>query len=205
MSSLSSLIHELSESGMIYTEPDISGFVCKCGSIVQKRYLRKHLTSRKHLIYEQRKNRVEGVGDDLKVDNELDNELDNECGICYMEKSNHYTCTVCKNKHCTECHAHIDKCPFCRTVFPIQYTNAEKMFIEILEIYYSNVIQCRDLEFRRMHLYRICHYACIDNIIHLRKPHFKSIKRSLTNLIRDEYYSSRFYFSSFFLDLLNEY
>jgi hypothetical protein len=40
-----------------------------------------------------------------------------ECGICYLEKNDFYTCSKCKNKHCTDCKKQIFKCPFCRNCF----------------------------------------------------------------------------------------
>lgn len=76
-------------------------FECKCGATLKLTSLYTHIKTKKH----------------QKKIAELNEKIE-ECGIC-REQTNpeKYTCTTCKNTHCMSCHVHMQKCPFCRTVF----------------------------------------------------------------------------------------
>ncbi len=76
-------------------------FTCDCGSVLKKTSLYKHNKSKKHLFHIQHQDNP-------------------ECVICYEEKltSQSFQCGTCQNRHCKLCHSKIDKCPFCRTIFP---------------------------------------------------------------------------------------
>lgn len=42
-----------------------------------------------------------------------------ECDVCYLQKTDFYTCIMCRNHHCMDCNQSIRqtnfwRCPFCR-------------------------------------------------------------------------------------------
>jgi len=76
-------------------------YKCGCGSIIRKSSIYGHIRSKFHIRWTKS---VESV-------------VEATCDICYDNRINFFTCPVCRNKHCTECHTRIDKCPYCRTVF----------------------------------------------------------------------------------------
>lgn len=46
-----------------------------------------------------------------------------ECAICRENKEEFWTCSVCQNGHCLDCHEEIQlrrsRCPFCRELFAV--------------------------------------------------------------------------------------
>lgn len=98
MSTLSILI----ESGVL-TLTDTGSYRCKCGSNVKNTSIHSHLKSKKHKKYEESQ------------------VIETECTICYTHKTQFYTCHSCRNNHCMDCHTHIQKCPFCRSVFELPH------------------------------------------------------------------------------------
>ncbi len=98
------------------------GVECGCGSLVLNPNLGRHLLTPKHIQYLQTKHphRFEYVME--LVQNELSgvpNEFTQECDICNEFQMNFYQCRTCRQSHCEDCHDQIEKCPFCRTVFPL--------------------------------------------------------------------------------------
>ena len=75
-------------------------YTCKCGKIIRKASVRAHVKTRYHMS---------------RCDNA---HALQQCDICYLDKVQFYTCHECRNKHCSDCHPRMTKCPFCRKIFP---------------------------------------------------------------------------------------
>jgi len=99
--SLSTLVATLITEGTL-SEVEHHVYKCECSSsrTLKRTSLRRHLKSKRHLAHTAVPERM-------------------ECGICYDDKSNFWTCSTCKNNHCSDCHKNIRnrKCPFCRSPF----------------------------------------------------------------------------------------
>jgi len=95
-----SLVDVLLSNGTI-VQTGICQYACKCGKTILKSSLRAHVKSSYHM---EKCNNPVLTGS-------------NQCDICCTEKKQFYICHVCKNKHCSDCHPHMTKCPFCRKVF----------------------------------------------------------------------------------------
>lgn len=96
-----SRIETLISNGTI-RQIDPNTYECGCGKVIRKNSINGHLKTRVHMEYMSRTCEV----------------VAEECGICYIEKKHFFSCPTCKNKHCSECHPHMNKCPFCRSMFP---------------------------------------------------------------------------------------
>ena len=100
---------------------DNSTHKCPCGSVIKKRSLKRHLTSKKHKQFEEK-------------EREQEKEQTDECGICITNQSEFFTCSRCKNKHCLSCHEQLRNptCPYCRQEFE-RVVNQEEEWVMIFD------------------------------------------------------------------------
>lgn len=99
--SLNDLIINLVNQNILTYNYENDKYKCICNSIIDRKYIRKHLNSKKHQLYEQKYEQNE-------------QKYSKECDICYEEKSDFYGCIQCRNEYCLHCYDRIEKCPFCR-------------------------------------------------------------------------------------------
>jgi len=85
---------------------DSTRYSCACGSTrLLKNSLRNHSKSKRHLRY------LEEVPEQSPI---------LTCNICYSDdRAEFFQCPTCSNKHCTDCHGHMNRCPFCRASWQV--------------------------------------------------------------------------------------
>lgn len=90
-------------------------FTCVCGVNVFYSQMEVHVLSEQHITYVNQTRQTY------------------DCEICLQQfhAEYMYSCETCKQHHCDSCHYKMDKCPFCRSVFPMSHL--EILFVNTIE------------------------------------------------------------------------
>jgi hypothetical protein len=133
------------------------GYKCQCGSYCSRFGVKKHIHSKKHIQW--------------MINNWIN--ITKICMICYRNKYDFYTCSVCKNHHCNDCHEKMSKCPFCRNKFMIDELNFIITVVELVdEVFLSeDTIIISEL-------FNLCMYLYENKYI-LQNPRFLKLRQSL--------------------------
>ena len=115
------ILSELIRSGLVVLRDGRCR--CRCGGDFSELSASAHVKTKRHIVLLKRIAAIRATRR-AAVNNPNISRCDpKECSICYMDKTEFFTCTRCKNAHCVPCHNSIIdtrnlKCPFCRTAFP---------------------------------------------------------------------------------------
>jgi hypothetical protein len=177
---MNSIIRNLIDNQTL-TQLNAVMYKCICGSEFKKSSVYTHLKTSKHKLFMTYRPLQQNNGRETE---EARREDGQECGICYTNKIRFYKCSNCRNTHCMDCHTHIEKCPFCRTVihkWTVQYAR----FLNTLTRKYEQFKNKTGTD-RINALHNLYNYI-IKNIDLLKNSLFKDIRQNILRDIMEEF------------------